>query len=711
MTGMYAVIKSDGMQPYHNGTTKTEYGRRNRRTKAPPHEERDVIAWDMEGISLSGQHKPQHAVLFGCSAEPDNALEGFKLTTRQMLEYIISVGARHPHAIHVGYAFKYDANMVLAGLSERHLTKLWKEGKASFAFDNEFRWTVKWVPGKMLTISKRWGLRKNTRAKVSVTIYDFFSFFGSSFIKTMEQILGDELTDEDRDVIAHGKAERGKQTWDDMPQIRYYWEREIKLMQRTFEKFRDVMYRAGFRLEQWYGPGALANYINASQGIRPHLSGVQAERTDHGASYGRNFPDAVHNASKIAFSGGRFELFQAGRIKGPIYSIDINSAYPHALRHLPSFERGRWVHSSKPATIELFGFYRIRWQAPDAGPVNFRPQPLFWRDPRGMISYPAMAHGWYASPEAAVVQGMKGIEILEGWHWETESEEKPWSFLSEMYDTRMRLGKKNLLSMPFKLGPNSLYGKYAQTVGWDQEKKLPPKSHALPVAAWVTSYCRAMLWGAIRQNPSSVIAVETDSVFLTSDPRDMKISIGDGLGQWSITEYDELIYMQNGMYHCKQNGEWTTVKSRGMNATEFPLEKMEEYLKGLVAGERWNCGPECDKTCTRHGIRLSTRPRFIGVGAALAMSAPFKSVHTSWREQHKHMALGDTGKRVHFPRVCPQCLAGTSPDDGPHRLMVHSTSDGTALSHPRRLPWEQEHTAEVIEIRQQLDIEGDMVTR
>jgi hypothetical protein len=712
MTAAYLAVPSNGITTYHNGSTKVdEYSRRNRRAKPPSHELRDVIAWDTEGISLSGQHSPQHAVLFGCSAETQSPLTGHKLTTPAMLNYLIDVAERHPYAIHVGYAFKYDANMILAGLSERHLVKLWKEGRASFSFGDQFRWTVRWVPGKMLTITKRWGLKKNTRAKISVTIYDFFSFFGGSFIKTMEQILGDELTDDDREVIAHGKAERGKQTWNDMPAIKYYWQREIVLMQRTFEKFRDVMYRAGFKLEQWYGPGALANYINATNGIRPHLSGVQAKRTDSGTVYDSSFPPAAHEASKRAFSGGRFELFQAGRIRGPIYSIDINSAYPHALRHLPSFESGRWVHTVNPTTIDLFGFYRIQWQAPNAGPVQFQPQPLFWRDPRGMISYPSMAHGWYASPEAAGVQNMKGIEILEGWHWETTSEERPWSFLSEMYETRMRLGKKNLLSMPFKLGPNSLYGKYAQTVGWDQEKKLPPKSHALPVAAWVTSYCRAMLWGAVRQSPSSVVAVETDSVFMTTDPRTLRLSIGQELGQWSITEYDELIYMQNGMYHCKQDGEWKTVKSRGMNAREFPLEKMEEYLKGLVAGERWNCGPDCNSDCEHHGIRLETKPRFIGIGAALAMSAPLKSTHTSWRPQTKHMALGDTGKRVHFPGVCPQCKSGIPPTEQPHRLMVHSISDGTTLSYPRRLPWEQEHTAEVIEIRQQLDLEAELVER
>lgn len=676
---------------YHTGEAeKPGYSRAARRVKAPPHDERQVIAWDMEGISLSGMEAPQHAVLFGCSTETDKPLISQKLGMQEMLEYIIQVGEKYPHAIHVSYAFRYDANMIIAGLEERHIKKLWSTNYCSFRFDTDYVWTIHWLPGKRFSVSKRWGSKRKTRAKTTVIIHDYFSFFGQKFLDSCEQILGDELTQEDRMVIEHGKAERGKQEWEDLPEIRHYWEREISLMQRVFEKFRDVMYRAGFALKEWYGPGALANYINATRNIRVHLSGVQV--------ISGQMPEPVHEASKHAFSGGRFELFKAGRIKGPIYAVDINSAYPHALTKLPSFERGRWVHTIAPQKIALFGFYRIRWQAPNAHPHQVRPMPLFWRDHRGMISYPSMAHGWYASPEAAIVQNMEGIEILESWHWETESEEKPWSFLQEMYNTRQRLGKKNLLSMPFKLGPNSLYGKYAQTVGWDQKKKLPPKSHALPVAGWVTSYCRAMLYGVIRQDPSCVIGVETDSVFLTRDPATLKLSIGDALGQWSQTTYDEIIYMQSGMYHTKTDGQWQGVKSRGMNKSEFPIDVMENYLAGLVAGEEW------------HPIELETKPRFIGAGAAIASSEKLKDIHTSWRPQLKKIAMGDTGKRIHVPKACAECQNGIPPNESPHRLIVASKSDGEQMSFPRRLPWEQKQTDEVAEIQAKDKIEQDLVT-
>jgi DNA polymerase type B, organellar and viral len=690
------VRKAEGVEYYNTGEArKPGYDKKTRRVKPPPHIERQVIAWDMEGISLSGPENPQHPVIFGCSLETDAPLTGQRLTMRDMLEYIISVGKKYPHALHVGFAFKYDANMIIYGLSEQQIVKLWKSGVVTFRFDRQFVWSIKWIPGKMFTVTKRWGQRVNTRAKTSVTIYDYSSFFGGmNFINTAEEILRDEFDDDDRDVVAHGKKARGHQTWEDFTEILHYWQREIVLIQRVFEKFRHVMYRAGFPLTEWYGPGALANFINASKKIRPHMASAQ---TTSGA-----LPPEVHEASKIAFSGGRFELFKAGRVEGPIYAVDINSAYPFALTLVPSLsmESGEWVHVSQPSSVSRFGVYRIRFRAPNASPLEYRPMPLFWRDNRGMVSYPQMVHGWYWSPEAALAQRMRGTEIIEGWEWRTNNAEYPWEFLRDMYDTRMRLGKKNLLSMPFKLGPNSLYGKYAQTVGWDQKKKLPPKSHALPIAGWVTSYCRAMLYAAMMKKPQHIVAVETDAIYSLVPPDELGITVGDGLGQWGYDVYDEMMYIQSGMYHYKKNGVWQGVRSRGISRAEYPAETAIRYLQSLEGGEPWS------------QMKLTTKPRFIGAGAALAGSIPTKLAMTSWRIQEKEMTLGDTGKRQHVMNACKMCRAGISPWDQPHPMLIQSRSDGETLSYPRRLPWEGiPHPDEVEEIRRALMVESELILR
>lgn len=677
---------------YHNGTRKLPNRNKDGSVKAPPTEERDVIAWDMEGMNLSGDGKPQHPVIFGCSSEIDNVLVDKRLTGLAMLEYIIDVGSRNPFAIHVGYGFRYDGNMILQDLPEKIIVRLWQRGEARIG-----RWYIRWIPGKMFTVSKRgekWHAKRNKKDKVSVTIYDYSSFFGGSkFIDSAEQILREKLSEKDRETIAHGKDARGDNTWNDLTEVLYYWRAEIRLMQRVFEEFRNVMCKAGFPLKEWYGPGALANFINARHQIRPKLRGVQ---TTSGS-----MPTAVHEASKRAFSGGRFELFQAGRIQGPVYAVDINSAYPYALTMIPSFEQGEWVHVENPTHIERFGLYRIAYHATHSRAFEPRPMPLFWRDHQGLISFPNRVHGWYASPEARMVLGMPGAEILEGWTWQSPESDFPWKFLREMYQTRMRLGKSNLLSIPFKLGPNSLYGKYAQTVGWDRNKKLPPKSHALPVAAWITSFTRAKLWSVIRQIPDRVIAVETDSVFFTGSPSNIDITIGDGLGEWSIKEYEEIVYIQSGMYHTKSGGEWTGTKSRGLSRAEYPFESAKAYLSGLVPGESWQDTP----------LKLVTKPRFIGAGAALNSNAPFKTLHCSWQPQKREITLGETGKRRHAPHACAACKEEKTPWETPHRLMIGTRSDGETMSFPRRLPWESVHTDAVEQIRKLEMLDKEMITR
>jgi hypothetical protein len=680
---------------YHNGNTKDPDRDSNGKKKRPPIEERRVIAWDMEGMNLSGEGKPQHPVLFGCSAELDKPLMGKRLSSQMMLDYIISVGMRNPHAIHVGYGFRYDANMMVQDFNEKDITQLYKEGTLRYNTPDGAIWRLRWIPGKTLTITRRHGKARD--AKTTVTINDYSSFFAQKFIDAAEKILGDEMSNEEREAVAHGKAERGNNLWDDMPEVLYYWRAEIFLMEKVFAKFRDVMCRAGFPLRDWYGPGALANFIISANGMRPKMAGAQTTS--------RAMPEAVHIASKHAFFGGRFELFQAGRTVGPVYAVDIGSAYPHALRMVPDLspDKGKWVHVVNPERIERFGFYRIRYLSPNPTMAETRPMPLPWRDHRGMITFPASVLGWYASPEARMLHGTNGAEIIEGWFWETHGEpEFPWKFLEEMYERRMRIGKKNLMSMPFKLGPNSIYGKLAQTVGYNKEKLLPPRSHALPIAAWVTSMCRAMLFSAMRRNPDKIIAVETDSIITTAHPDTLGIKIGDQLGEWDVTEYDEIVYVQSGMYHVKKDGRWLATKSRGLQASEYTIETAEEYLR--------SCLPDGDlQNYEWPPLQLTTKPRFIGAGAARASAAEFKEMHCVWKTQTREIGIGTTGKRRHIPQMCDACRQGLSPWDAAHRLIVLSRSDGATISAQRRLPWEQAYPPEVQEIRDKIRIQTDQM--
>ena len=208
-----------------------------------------------------------------------------------------------------------------------------------------------------------------------------------------------------------------------------------------------------------------------------------------------------------------------------------------------------------------------------------------------------------------------------------------------------------------------------------------------------------MLYAAMMKAPRQIVAVETDAIYSLLPPEALGITVGDRLGEWGCEVYDEMIYVQSGMYHYRKDGEWKGVRSRGINRSEYPVEIAEEYLRSLKGGEEW--GP----------MHLTTKPRFIGAGAAINASEATKEIMTSWRVQEKTMTLGDTGKRTHVMNACRMCKEKVDPWDVPHRLVVQSRSDGATLSFPRRLPWEEPHPEEVEEIRLKLLIESELISR
>lgn len=647
-----------------------------RKERDTPLAERRMIAWDGEGMKLSGNDKPQHYVMFGCSADIDGVLISRDLKTIDILEYIIKIGEKFPNAVHVGYGFRYDVNMIIKGLPDKYLRELKNRGECRFTL-GEHRWRISYIPGKTFRVTKSWGKvnwKKSKRSGedyVSVKIDDMSSFFAQPFLDACESILSDVLSDEDREVIAHGKAARKDNLWEDLPDVERYWRAEIRLMEAMAVRFRDVMYKAGIMLKDWYGPGAIATYLITKRGLRDHIQNEPPIRE-------------VHEASKIAYAGGRFELFRVGRIQGPVYGYDINSAYPAALSGAPSLgmDHGEWVHVENPTTIEEFGVYRISYNhMGKARPIEFAAMPLFHRDARGSISFPQVVAGWYWSPEAAIAAEIGrrypgSVVLHEGWVWRNDGT-KPFGFLLEMFEERIRLGKKNVISMPYKLGPNSMYGKLAQRVGWDQKTMSPPKSHCLPLAGWITSNCRASLMRAMVQMPMhKIIAVETDGIYTTVPPGDLKLEFGKGLGDWDIDEYDEMLYLQNGVYHRRIGDEWLPPKARGLDIASVSQPIVEAYMRSLEPGDF-------------PPLTVNMRERFVGLNAAYVKG---RGIHVKdhlgkWEAGTREMEPGGKGKRIHISKVCAECQMGVSAWEHSHRLAIHSRSLGD-MSTPHNLPWE-----------------------
>ena len=732
------------MAAYHKGYTREQYreadNKRNRERKRVERAEKsteailskEVIVWDGEGMKLSGPDQPQHYVLFGCSVDPDHPLvitePNGRLTFEQIADYCLSIVQRHPNAVHFGYFFKYDQNMIIWSLPWPAKQVLYSSGSCMVKI-NDCRYYIRAVFGKFIRITRLQG-----GEKTSILIEDFAPFFASSFVKAYESLFPQPSDPENWGVVVQGKKDRSDMMYPDMGKVRRYWRAEILALHELAFEFRRLMFDAGFLLPQWHGPGALANYIRRKYDLIRHEWGGKES----------NMSSDVHDAVRGGYYGGHFEQYKVGFIKGPIYSFDRNSAYPFAFCEIPSLQEGGFWRNVGPVSRETwiqnsdlrtcFGVFYIRWEGTsnNSNPLaNLVIQPLPHRSAQGDISYPQVTEGWYWAPEVNVAMKMAGAlpgtycSILNGYVWTTEDESYPWEeVIRGMYARRRQLQtNNNPTQMAFKLGPNSMYGKAAQRAGG---KTKAPQSHTLPVAGYITSSCRAAVMDLMHCcKPDTVISVETDGVFTKTSPDELAhpewFPLSKELGDWTLKVYDNMVIIQNGVYLLQKDGEWLPPKTRGIPASWVKPDNVIEYLQKCT-GERWptlifNDPDDPDS---------KGRETFIGLGTAIARCTkrrddnhwrtnPYKAsqLHCTWVPQKKEIDTeGRSSKRSHHSRWCRACQQGLSPAVAAHDLVIHTKAWDPTQNESRKydLPWMKDYVPPIWHLMKEVDgiISDDM---
>lgn len=643
---------------YHGGVS---------RPASVPLDDRFFIAWDGEGMNLRGVGKPQNYVLFGAST--GDSITSRSLHTFEILDLIIAVGRRNPGGIHVGFAFNYDTNMIVQSLSSVALGMLHRDGWINLTRKDGSKYCITVRPGKSCRVTKYepgYDREQNPHAKHTVTIFDIFTFFGTSFVKAAEAMLGTDV--EGMDIVREGKAARKDFEYEDLDYVKKYWTAEIEMVRLVAEELRRRLYDVGLRIKEWHGPGALSSFANKQYGTKEHMAVNN---------------DEIRKAARYAYAGGRFELFKVGRVTGPVYGIDINSAYPYAISQLPSLSDGEWRYVEYPKRVVDFGVYHIRFTQ-HAG-FDTRPGPLFHRDERHNISYPWLTEGWYWSPEAARMMHNPHAKVIAGWEY-IHNESEPFAWVRDTYEQRRAWKDEgNSSEWALKLLLNSLYGKMAQRVGWDEKKGRIPPWHQLEWAGWVTSYCRSMLYSVIHRIPwSELVAVETDGIYTTMDPSALGITANRELGGWSIDEYDELMYIQSGLAWLRDSDGWHS-KRRGLDANTFTLEQTMVYVRSLEPGVRWDS-------------YRGKQTRFITLGAAVHNAngdgGKVKARHCVWHTSEKRVLPGEHGKRIHMPTMCGACDVNASAWEAPHDLVIRSMARAGVMSQQHSIPWEGMDDAE-----------------
>lgn len=638
---------------YHHKGTRPRKG-------ACAYKDREFIAWDGEGEGGKGEASTY--ILFGNSTGMD--ISSPKLRASECLALIVDTAKQNPSAIHVWFAGTYDVTMILASIPEVKRTELIKDG------------TILWKQYVIEFMPKKWFQVYDRDKGVRVKIFDIFTFFACSAMKAWEDYLG---TDPRLAEVKRGKDARDTFSYADLPAIRRYMHLELELYVELVTQLRRLLSELDVHPTGWYGPGAVSGAVMKKFGVKNAMD--------------KELPREIVEASQHAYFGGRFEQFKTGLYVGDVYSYDVRSAYPHALRMVPNLAKGFWVYHDGPedsqarvplagkvheqyAGVSGFSLWHLRYRSRvDTATRIVQPHPLPYRDKRFTVHYPPNVEGWYWGPEARQALRTNGdeIDVLGIWEFcEEDKNDRPFAFLADLYDQRAQWKREgNRVQHAAKLILNSIYGKLAQRVGWNEEKFTSPTWHQLEWAGFATAMCRAMIAEAIAQKPDSVVAVETDGIYTTEAlefPEDK-----GRLGDWESEQYDGIMYVQSGVYWLSQNGEWNKVRIRGFSGGDVSRESVLEHLPTLEP------------------LHASTR-RFAAI-----TGFHNKDSMTQWLEAHPRIEWGGGGKRIHDEGCCGVCIRRSAGNDGDsealrvdvenslHTLRVHYPHGGFSTKHV--LPW------------------------
>jgi hypothetical protein len=292
-----------------------------------------------------------------------------------------------------------------------------------------------------------------------------------------------------------------------------------------------------------------------------------------------------------------------------LHSMDIASAYPHAISQLPSMDGGGWekfvenkfgtmtqLRASIGAVSPVSMFY-LDYQFPlyehfekDAWKKVYIPwYPLFFRSRRGAIFYPRRGKGWYMRDEALAAVAFlehyipnvkwreNGTPITKQWELKDthfivkeawlfhppDPNERPFAFLHEIYSQRMQYKRAvpyDAREKFYKLPPNSIYGKMAQRVGGSQTKggwKAPPTANPFYAAA-ITANCRRRLVEAGLRDPQAVVAFMTDGIVAERLLEGLENVINEGeeskLGDWEYAPVVGGTFLHAGVYSMRKAG-------------------------------------------------------------------------------------------------------------------------------------------------------------
>jgi len=544
-----------------------------------------IVGVDSEGLTLEdGRHICRYLAAWTdseCVSEVENE-DG--LRPEQVFEFLFAVKRYHDDSILVGFSLGYDYTKWFEGLPTdvifhlvRPETRRGKHGAKPVRWG---RYLLNYLRGKFTVTRLISGAHRRQcdgecegcKHGESVTIWDVWGFYQGSFIDAcMKWAVIDAEEYAELKRMKDARSTFSEAQWEE---VKAYCGKECRKLAWLVDKLRKAHIEAELPLKSYYGAGSTASVLLNKMNVKPHMP--QEE-----------YSDELKLAIASAFFGGRFEIARIGPLRETCYSYDIASAYPYQLYQLPCMACGKWTHVKDKVNqaVEKARYAIVRYTLPYCeaiktngtsscfqwGPFPLRTAGIDEIDD-GCIVYPVTSGGgWvYRAEYLAARDHWPNIEAKEAWIYETDCGHTPFIDIAKVYAERLRWGKDGP-GIVLKLGPNSCYGKIAQSIG---DK---PPFQCFVWAGMITSGCRAQLIELMRQDREAILMTATDGIV---SRRKLSTPIPIDTGTFDAAK----------RYGKEALGAWEAkVMSEGVHMIRpgiaFPLKGKEEETKARGVGK------------------------------------------------------------------------------------------------------------------------------
>jgi len=284
------------------------------------------------------------------------------------------------------------------------------------------------------------------------------------------------------------------------------------------------------------------------------------------------------------YQGGWFTTSGAGTFgngKGDAcLGVDLVSAYPYVMYHLPDITKGTWIRGNcqesfeswlerrKPMSLGGAEVYAVFEKG-----LSF--YPLVKPTKKGTMVGARIVKGWFTADEIAEAKKWPHVKFKIGEWVKFEHEEvyplRP--FIDRFYNMKMTSTKDSVPYIVSKLCLNSGYGKLIQCINDNIGQLWNPM-----LASTCTGSTRARLAEIIRLNGFSALSVATDGIIFPKEKLnvipDRPLEAPFNLGRWEIEVHGDLIVQKSGVYSVI-NEDYCKTTFRG-NASYF----LKDYKDG-----------------------------------------------------------------------------------------------------------------------------------